>query len=169
MQAVDRDRVNTAASIPAFHSPAIPRREREVLDLVRVGETSGEIARRLGLSPRSVDSVVHRARLRLGATTRLQAAILAASHRPGPAPTVAPEDDQTGPRCDRLDDELHDLIRALREGATITAAARAAGLSRRTASRRLAELRERLGATSTAEAVALACRHLSPDDYPMAS
>lgn len=168
MQTAARDRPDLAASVPAVHIPALPQRERQVLELVQASETSVEIARRLGLSPRSVDSVVHRARLRLGATTRLQAAILAADHHPGSL-SAPPEGDRSVWRDDHVVDEIHDLIRALREGATVTAAARAAGMSRRTASRRLAELRDRLGATSTAQTVALACRRLTPDDYPMAS
>lgn len=155
--------------VDPIRGTGIPRREREILALVEAGETSGEIARRLGLSPRSVDSVVHRARLRLGAATRLQAALLAADDRLAPSPSAMPGPARTAAPDHPVDAELRDLITALRHGATVTAAAHATGMSRRTASRRLAELRDRLGAGSTAQTVALACRFLDPADYRAAS
>lgn len=52
-----------------------------------------------------------------------------------------------------LEPDVAQLVRLLAAGATVSAAARTVGLSRRTATRRLAELREGLGVTTTAEAV----------------
>lgn len=53
-----------------------------------------------------------------------------------------------------LDDEHRRLLDALAGGATLTDAARDLHLSRRTANRRLAEIRRQLGVASTAEAIA---------------
>ncbi len=53
-----------------------------------------------------------------------------------------------------LDDEQLELLRLLRDGATLGQAATHVGLSRRTADRRLARARATLGVTTTAEAVA---------------
>lgn len=53
-----------------------------------------------------------------------------------------------------LDDEQRGLMQALAEGATVTEAAHRMHMSRRTASRRLGEVRQALGVESTAEAVA---------------
>jgi len=52
-----------------------------------------------------------------------------------------------------LDDDHVALLDALADGLTVAAAARRVGVSRRTAVRRLAEARVRLGASSTTEAV----------------
>lgn len=151
----------TSGQVPprstARSMPPLPRRERQILKLVETGETSCEIARQLGLSPRSVDSVVHRARLRLGAATRLQAAILAGGHRPAPS-TMRTSAGIV------IDDDIQELLRHLRDGATITAAAREVGMSRRTASRRLVELRHLVGAGSTAEAVVVVSSLLALDE-----
>lgn len=54
---------------------------------------------------------------------------------------------------DELDVEQRRLIAALVDGATVTDAARQLNMSRRTASRRLFEIRTALGVTSTAEAI----------------
>lgn len=53
-------------------------REREVLGLVGDGHSSAAIARRLGLSPRTVDAFVTSAMTKLGAATRIEAAARAA-------------------------------------------------------------------------------------------
>lgn len=53
-----------------------------------------------------------------------------------------------------LDDVHRRLLDALAEGSTVTEAARGLHLSRRTANRRLAEVRDRLAVTSNAEAIA---------------
>jgi DNA-binding NarL/FixJ family response regulator len=52
-----------------------------------------------------------------------------------------------------LDPEHEELLDALVAGLTLTAAADRLGWSRRTATRRLRDARERLGATSTVEAL----------------
>lgn len=52
-----------------------------------------------------------------------------------------------------LDLEQRRLIAALVDGATVTDAARQLNMSRRTANRRLLEIRTALGVTSTAEAI----------------
>jgi DNA-binding NarL/FixJ family response regulator len=49
----------------------------EVLELVRLGFTSGEAAQALGVAPSTVDTQVESAMRKLGARTRLQAAALA--------------------------------------------------------------------------------------------
>ena len=69
----------------AGQRPAVPRaarsggltgREQQVLALVRCGVTNAEIATRLGLSRRTVETHIASAAARLGATTRGQAAAL---------------------------------------------------------------------------------------------
>jgi PAS domain S-box-containing protein len=52
-------------------------REREVLALLAGGETDGQIARRLSLSPATVQTHVRNAKTKLGARTRAQAVALA--------------------------------------------------------------------------------------------
>ncbi len=59
-----------------------------------------------------------------------------------------------------IDDDLRALITRLCEGATVAVAASDTGMSRRTASRRLAQLRGLVGAASTAGAVVLAARYI---------
>jgi DNA-binding response OmpR family regulator len=56
-------------------------REVETLTWVARGKTSAEIAQILGLSKRTVDFHIDNARIKLGATTRTQAAIKAATGR----------------------------------------------------------------------------------------
>ncbi|MDX6511317.1 MAG: hypothetical protein QOE36_821 [Gaiellaceae bacterium] len=55
----------------------LTEREAELLSLVRDGLTNPEIARRLGLSPKTVEHEVASAATKLGARNRLQAALLA--------------------------------------------------------------------------------------------
>jgi DNA-binding NarL/FixJ family response regulator len=64
----------------------------------------------------------------------------------------------TAPDRSPLGEDQVELLRALGEGATVSTAARQLGLSRRTAVRRLAEARRRLGVTSTTEAVRVSSR-----------
>ena len=54
-------------------------RERETLTWAARGKTSVEIGRILGLAKRTVDFHIDNARLKLGATTRIHAAIKAAT------------------------------------------------------------------------------------------
>ena len=60
---------------------ALNEREIETLTWAARGKTSSEIAQILGLSKRTVDFHVDNARTKLGATTRIEAAIKAASNR----------------------------------------------------------------------------------------
>jgi DNA-binding response OmpR family regulator len=61
--------------------PSLNDREIETLTWSARGKTSGEIALILGLSKRTVDFHIDNARAKLGATTRIEAAIKAASVR----------------------------------------------------------------------------------------
>jgi DNA-binding NarL/FixJ family response regulator len=60
---------------------ALNDREAEVLTWVARGKTSAEIARILGLTKRTVDFHIDNARTKLGAATRTEAAIKAATGR----------------------------------------------------------------------------------------
>jgi DNA-binding CsgD family transcriptional regulator len=57
------------------------KREIEALTWAARGKTSAEIAMILGLSKRTVDFHIDNARIKLGATTRIEAAIKAATRR----------------------------------------------------------------------------------------
>jgi DNA-binding NarL/FixJ family response regulator len=57
----------------------LSEREIELLTLVAHGKTSGEIARELRMSKRTVDYHLDNARMKLGAETRTEAAVKAAS------------------------------------------------------------------------------------------
>ena len=116
---------------------ALTERQTEILRLARQGHRSRQIAVELGLSPRTVDVHIRSAMARLGAKTRLEAATLAAPAQPQ--------------RAARTGNPLLDL---LVQGRTVTEAAAALGMSRRTANRRLAELRSELGVDTTIEAAA---------------
>jgi DNA-binding CsgD family transcriptional regulator len=52
----------------------LTRRQRECLQLVSAGFTSKEIARKLSISPSTVDNHLREATLRLGKRSRIQAA-----------------------------------------------------------------------------------------------
>ncbi|MEV0587908.1 helix-turn-helix transcriptional regulator [Nonomuraea sp. NPDC050310] len=56
---------------------ALTKRESAVLGLVARGLTNGQIARRLEISPRTVEKHVENARGKLGAANRTEAALLA--------------------------------------------------------------------------------------------
>jgi DNA-binding CsgD family transcriptional regulator len=56
-------------------------REIEVLTCVARGRTSAQIATSLGMSKRTVDFHLDNARIKLGAATRTQAAVMAALGR----------------------------------------------------------------------------------------
>ena len=60
---------------------ALSDREIETLTWAARGKTSAEIARILGLSKRTVDFHVENARIKLGAATRIEAAVKAAAGR----------------------------------------------------------------------------------------
>jgi DNA-binding CsgD family transcriptional regulator len=56
-------------------------REIEMLTWVARGKTSAQIADMLGLAKRTIDFHIDNARLKLGATTRTQAVVKAATER----------------------------------------------------------------------------------------
>jgi DNA-binding NarL/FixJ family response regulator len=115
-----------------------------VLQLVGHGLRSPEIATALGLSRRTVDAHVRAAMRKLGAATRVEAA--ASTRR---------VDEHEPPIL--LDDEVA-LLRLLADGNTVAGAALLLGVSRRTATRRLQALRERIGVRTNAEAALLVRR-----------
>ena len=116
------------------------KREQEILELVGRGLSSVEIAQRLGIGRATVETHVRSAMAKLGASRRLEAARLLR----GGASDAPP----------RLPREEAELLRLLARGLSVSAAAEQLGLSRRTATRRLAGARQRLGVRSNAEAVA---------------
>ncbi len=116
-------------------------RELEVLRLVARGQTSKAIAAALGISRKTVETHVAAATAKLGARTRLQAAAAAGFL---PTPAAAPV---------RLAPDELVLLGVLADGGTVTDAALRVGISRRTATRRLASARARLGVATNAEAV----------------
>ncbi|MFE7777031.1 response regulator transcription factor [Streptomyces sp. NPDC057445] len=67
--------LDTGASLTA--------REREVLHHVVDGLTYTSIARRMGLSPHTVDTYVRRIRAKTGTANRTQLAVLAMTLEPG--------------------------------------------------------------------------------------
>lgn len=83
----------------------------------------------------------------LGLTGELRLRTLEDLHRLGDLAPGAGADQPV------LDPDHRALLDALAQGMTVTGAARSLHVSRRTANRRLAEARELLGVTSTAEAI----------------
>jgi DNA-binding NarL/FixJ family response regulator len=121
-------------------------REYEVLQLVAHGLRTHAIATQLGIAEATVVAFIRSARVKLGAKNRVQAAHLAAG---GNAPAVSRE---------ALDPEQLRLLDLLAAGSTVDEAAAALYLSRRTVQRRLAEIRNALGVSTTAAAVASSVR-----------
>lgn len=64
------------------HAEPLTEREREVLELIRQGQPNKAIARRLGISERTVKAHVTHILQRLGVADRTQAALWAERHRP---------------------------------------------------------------------------------------
>jgi DNA-binding CsgD family transcriptional regulator len=118
----------------------VTTREYEVLRLVALGIGSADIARQLGISRATVDSHVRSAMAKLGARSRLHAAVLANGS------VFETRDPAPGSEEERL-------VALLAAGMTREHMARALYLSRRSVDRRVAALRRKVGATSTAEAV----------------
>jgi DNA-binding CsgD family transcriptional regulator len=65
----------------AHETTVLNDREIEVLTCVARGKTSAQIAISLGMSKRTVDFHLDNARIKLGAATRTQAAVMAALGR----------------------------------------------------------------------------------------
>jgi len=120
-------------------------REREVLALVGTGLTSREIARRMERAPATVDSEVRSACAKLCATTRVQAAVIAARS--------ADRDDGAVLTVGEVDADGRRLLELLAEGNSLAVAAKTVHISRRTATRRLACVRLTLGVSTTSEAI----------------
>lgn len=121
-------------------------RQQEILRLVGLGRSSRQIAADLGISPRTVESHVQTAMTTLGATTRIQATLLA-----GVAADISTSAVALAPDAP--------LLHLLATGKTVTEAAATLGISRRTATRRLEKSRSLLNTESNAEAVAAVARH----------
>ena len=119
----------------------VTTREHEVLRLVALGIGSADIGRQLGISRATVDSHVRSAMAKLGARSRLHAAVLANGSM-----SEAPHEPAPGSEEERL-------VALLAAGMTREHVARALYLSRRSVDRRVAALRRKVGAGSTAEAV----------------
>jgi DNA-binding response OmpR family regulator len=88
--AIIQARLAGAARMHPSASPAaLNQRQIEVLTLVALGHTSVEIGRKLRLSKRTVDFHIDKARIKLGATTRAEAAFKAVA-----AGLINPEHDR---------------------------------------------------------------------------
>lgn len=124
------------------HESAPTPRQREVLELVACGHTSAEIAERLRISRSTVETHIIEAKATLCARTRAQAAALVVR---GTARDGCP-----------LTCEERRLVELLAGGQALGEAAETLHVSRRTADRRLAAVREKLDVRTTAEAVLVA-------------
>jgi len=122
-------------------------REHEILQLVAHGLRTRAIAVQLGIAEVTVITFIRTARSKLGAKNRVHAAALAVEAPPQAGMTPPP-----------LGPEQRRLVGLLASGATVDEAARTLHLSRRTAQRRLAEIRRRLDVPTTAAAVARSVR-----------
>ena len=125
-------------------------RQRQVLALVARGNTSRQIAQRLGISRSTVETHILEARDKLCARTRAQAAALVVRVGRDGGPL-----ERGGP----LTCEERRLLELLADGQAIGEAAETLHVSRRTADRRLAAVREKLNVRTTAEAVLVAHEH----------
>ena len=116
-------------------------RESEILALVAAGRRTPEIASTLAIAPATVETIVASAVHRLGARSRRHAmALVSGAGASEPLLGLGVEEVM--------------LVVALAGGATMLEAAARAGVSLRTAHRRLAALRMRLGSRTTAQAIA---------------
>jgi len=148
MQRRAEDGLRRCGAAPPASRPvaALTAREHAVLLRVAAGASSVDIAADLLVTARTVDKTVARAMRKLGARTRHQAAGMVAGTRGRDADV-------------ELTDDTLALLRRLAAGDTVSTAAVNAGMSRRTATRRLAGLRAELGVASTAAVLdALAAR-----------
>jgi LuxR family transcriptional regulator len=115
-----------------------------VLALVACGNSSAEIASELGIATSTVERHVLVARATLRARTRVQAAALLA------------RETSAGSLAEALTHDEQRVLALVRAGLAVGEAARELHISRRTADRRLAAARRKLGVRTTAEAVVAA-------------
>lgn len=73
-------RLTPPAEVPAPHLATLTAREREVLDLIAIGQTNAEIARTLVVSDATVKTHVGRILMKLNLRDRVQAVIYAYEH-----------------------------------------------------------------------------------------
>lgn len=71
-------------AIPALRNPRLTRREQEVLDRLKQGESNKEVAQRLGVTEQSVKVYVSNLLRKTGATNRRELAYLLAASPPTP-------------------------------------------------------------------------------------
>lgn len=118
-------------------------RELEVLELIASGFTHDEIAKRLGLTERTIGNAADRGRMRLGALSAPHAVYLAIQAgilqgRPKKRP---------GPKRQPLTDRQRLILDAAADGASLATVARRVGTTPQQVSARLAEGYLRLGVT----------------------
>ena len=129
---------------------ALTVREREIVTMVAKGMTSTEIAALLGISCSTVNAHLGSVLTKLGARTRRQAVLLACG---GGAWSVSAKSAPTlGEPTDR------ELLELLAGGMSVAESAVVLGVSRRTAHRRLARIREQLRVSTVTEAIFLWAR-----------
>ncbi|MFD8598672.1 response regulator transcription factor [Kitasatospora sp. NPDC059646] len=80
--------MRTSAVPPTAATVEFSRRELQVLHLVGEGASYAVIARRLGLSPHTVDTYLRRIRAKSGVSSQVQLALLA-SRLPAPSARAA--------------------------------------------------------------------------------
>jgi len=69
------------AARPAYRGPAgLTKREQQVLCLATSGLTIGQIAGRMGISPKTVDRHLQNSYLKIGVSSRAAAAVFVVSH-----------------------------------------------------------------------------------------
>ena len=119
-------------------------REREVLRLVRRGLTSAAAAETLGVSAATVDRHIHSAMNKLGARSRVQAALLL--------------ERGDGGGEERLPAQDSEILTLVAQGYRVREIAEIVHLSPRTVDRRLAHARGVLGVETTTQALALVFR-----------
>ena len=84
LRRIERDRAPHRKAIPGARTQAtldtLSTREREILRLVAIGHTSGEIGTRLGISAQTVNSHIKNVYRKLHVRTRAQAVTLASTY-----------------------------------------------------------------------------------------
>lgn len=155
---------DTGRAPGGFRMPALTGREREVLAHVEHGLTNLEIARRMRIARPTVGRLLSNAMDRLGAESRAHAVMLAS---PVPVRGHAGRDAHRLAELQRepvlanaaaIGPDARALIGRIAAGDTLGEAAHALHLSRRTADRRLAQVRRMLGVERTVAAIVWARR-----------